>query len=181
MHFIVTIAKGYIITISTIIFILFFSNANAQNIPAYSFGSIGNAGDLKLNFSGAIYLQTKACISVENGIKIFQENEDGIFTNYCEAIKMKEELIQLMANPNPISTYTYIKFKDLFLIEKEETVTLQLVNARGGIVNEYSTKLSVLNYGYKLQFSDILYNGIYFLKASTPTKIFKTLSIIKNK
>ena len=181
MNFIVTIAKGYIITISTIIIILIASRANSQNIRAYSFGSIGNAGGLKTTYSGSIYFQSSACILITNGIKTFQESEDGSFTNYCEAISLKDEPIPLNANPNPISTYTYIKFKDIFLIQKEETVLLQLVNTHGSIVNEYKTNLSMLNYGYKIQLNDRLQNGVYFIKASTPTKLFKTLRIIKNK
>lgn len=180
MHFIITIAKRYKI-ISGIIFMLLSTNIYSQNIRAYSFGSIGNAGGLKSTYSGSIYFQSSACILITNGIKTFQESEDGNFTNYCEAIILKDELIPLTANPNPVSTNTFIKFKDIFLIEKEETVLLQLVNARGSIVNEYLTKLSTLNYGYKIQLNDRLQNGVYFLKASTPTKLFKTLRIIKNK
>lgn len=180
MYFIITIAKRYFI-ISSMIFMLISTQTYSQNIRAYSFGSIGNAGGLNSTYSGSIYFQSSACILITNGIKTYLKNEDGKFTNYCEAIILKEELISLIANPNPFSTYTFIKFKEIYLIEKEETVILQLFNARGNIVNEYSTMLSTLNYGYKIQLNDRLQNGVYFLKASTPTKLFKTLRIIKNK
>ena len=121
MHFIITIAKRYKI-IPGIIFMLLSTNIYSQNIRAYSFGSIGNAGDIKNTFSGSIYFQSSACILITNGIKTFQESEDGNFTNYCEAIILKDELIPLTANPNPVSTNTFIKFKDVFLIEKEEAL-----------------------------------------------------------
>jgi hypothetical protein len=46
------------------------TNIYSQNIRAYSFGSIGNAADIKNSFSGYIYFQSSACILIENGIKI---------------------------------------------------------------------------------------------------------------
>jgi hypothetical protein len=69
MDFIITIAKRYKI-IPGIIFMLLSTNIYSQNIRAYSFGSIGNAADIKNSFSGYIYFQSSACILIENGIKI---------------------------------------------------------------------------------------------------------------
>ena len=181
MHFIITIAKGYIVFILFVLFNMIYSTAHSQSIRAYSFGSIGNAGSIKPMFSGSFYLQSSACILVENGIKVFQESKDGNFTNYCETTIFKKELISLIANPNPVSTYTYIKFKEVFLIEQEEKVSMQIINSHGIVVNEYSTTLSALNYGFKLQLNDRLNNGVYFLKLNTPNKLFKTLTLIKNK
>lgn len=176
-----TIIKRLKVLITCMLFFLLQNISYAQTISAYSFGSIGNMGDTLRKYSGSVNVQGNACVSIVNGIKTFQEIKYGAFTNYCEATVFKNELIALTASPNPISTYTFLKLKEAFLIDIDEPASIQIVDSHGRIIKEFSTTLSLLNYGFKIELNDPSLEGAYFATASSPTKQFKPLTLIKNK
>lgn len=168
--------------IASCIFLLFATGASCQNITAFSFGSIGNTGDKKPGFSGIVSFQNTACISMSSGLPTLMPANTGMFINYCEVQIPRNDLpLELTASPNPMTTYANIRLVDPLRIINDEQVLLRIFNSYGNVVNEFTTMLSNLNMGYQLQFTNPMNNGVYFLKATSPTTIFKPITLIKQK
>ena len=167
---------------SCCLFMLFATTSYSQNITAFSFGSIGNIGDKKPSFSGTINFQNIACISMSSGLPALMPTNKGMFINYCEVqIPISALLLELTASPNPMNTYANIKLAVPLKIINDEQVLIRIFNSYGNVVNEFTTMLSNLNMGYQLQFTNPMNNGIYFLKATSQTSIFKPITLIKQK
>jgi len=169
------------LTISSF-FLLLVTCAFCQNITAFSFGTAGNIGDKKTAFSGIISFQNIACISMASGLPTLLPSNTGMFINYCEVkIPYSDLPLELSASPNPMSTYANIRLTTPINIINDENVLIRIFNSYGNVVNEFTTMLSSLNTGYQLQFTNPMNNGIYFLKATAPTTIFKPITLIKQK
>jgi hypothetical protein len=154
-------------------------NSYTQSITSYSFGSIGNTGDQSPRYTGSIDIQGSECFMLTSGVAVLLEKNSGEYVNNCEVNSVLLNTLSLTANPNPISTFTYIKFTKQHYFQNDEKVFLQLFNQKGYIVQQYTTNLSQLNNGFELQLSNILNNGVYFLKATNSNRIFKTLTLLK--
>lgn len=150
-----------------------------QSISAFSFGSIGNIGDVNPKFSGAVNIQGVACFELSNGVKTLQEKNTGEYLNHCEAAIAMNDLLTLTASPNPFQTSTNIKLSQPIYLVNDERVLLQLFNRMGDLVHEYPILLSQLINGSSFQLNVFLKNDLYFLKASSPNRLFKPLSLLK--
>ncbi len=177
-----TINSVKVAMVSCCLFMLFETTTYSQNITAFSFGAIGNIGEKKPGFSGTINFQNIACISMSSGLPALMPGKNGMFINYCEVQIPSSELpLELTASPNPLSTYANIKLAVPLKIVNDEQVLIRIFNSYGNVVNEFTTMLSNLNMGYQMQFTNPMNNGIYFLKATSPTSIFKPITLIKQK
>jgi hypothetical protein len=151
----------------------------AQIITAYSFGIIGNLGDKSPQYSNSVDIQGSECFIIASGIKTLFETSKGEYINTCEVDASKINMLTLNAYPNPISTLTHIKFSKQQYITNDEKVLIQLFNQKGNLVQQSTINLSQLNSGFDFQLDNILNNGVYFLKASNPNKVFKILTLLK--
>lgn len=154
-------------------------NCFAQSITAYSFGFIGNTGNVSPQFSGTIDIQGSECFVLATGVKTLLEMGAGEYMNNCEVNASVYDLLTITANPNPITVYANIKLNRRQYFLNDEKVQLQLFNQKGYLVQQTTINLSQLNNGFDFQLNNILNNGIYFLKASNPNRLFKTLTLLK--
>lgn len=167
--------------IRLIVFITFLiaQQTSAQGITMYTFGSIGDIGNHNPIYTGSIEMQGSECFMIKNGVAVMLEKNQGAYFNSCEVNPSIFDVLSISAYPNPISTYTRLKLTKQQFILNDEKVQLQLFNQKGYLIQQTTINLSQLNNGFDFEIRNVLNNGIYFFKAFSPSRIYKTLTLLK--
>lgn len=159
----------------TIFCILFSSTVFTQLHTTYTMGIISSSTKNSVN-TNPITLAGFNCIKVNSGLSKFLSSNNGVFFNEC-IVNLNYIKLNIQVAPNPVNTFTIIKFKDK--ISFENNFKLTVVNEIGSVMKvENITQDNFLYGGYKLYFTDYP-TGFYFINISS-NKIFESFKILKN-
>ncbi len=160
----------------TIISLCFCFCANAQINISYSLGSIG--GNMKTStYSSPILINGENCIKVTNSISKFSTSKKGDFYSTCSVnIDFTNTQIMLALAPNPVNTYTIVKYTGK--LPNDSKFSVMVYNNTGQPVYATETTQQQLLSGLRLSLSSLV-TGIYFVEVSS-SSILTTIKFLKN-
>lgn len=158
----------------TIFFVFLFGLAKSQISIGYSIGVFGE--NLKIdNYSNPLAINSITCIQVANGVSKFLISGKGVYLNAC-ALKETDIKLNILVAPNPVTEYTILKFGSK--LQNQERFNIQLYNASGQLMQNYTTTQSQLLSGFRITTSSLA-QGIYFIKVFS-SSVNEVIKIIKN-
>jgi hypothetical protein len=162
-------------------FILFFNikHAKAQLTTSYAMGGLSFNSDLT-SYSGAIVFNGRSsCLSVSNGAATYYPTNNRTSLDKFE-IACKQSgpkgVFELSAYPNPTSYNTVVMAKGEYNFN--EKYSLDILDARGRLIQSYSGYLSAFQQGLVLPMHDLA-GGTYFVNIRTEfsKKNFKVIKV----
>jgi hypothetical protein len=145
--------------IASILIFLLSPNLSGQNSMSYTIGFVVSTADQSMN-TGAYVMSGKNCITISNGLSTFMPIVEGVYDDNC-LVKMDFAKVTVSIRPNPIDTYTIIKFNAPKT--SDNIIKLMLFNEIGKLVQVNEVlQSSFYGNGYKC----ILPNhasGVYYL------------------
>jgi hypothetical protein len=148
---------------------------------SYSIGCIGNTNQKNQVFSSTVIIDGKACFTLSNGIKAFENGKPGLFISDCERLALlnsplfSTRMISIQAYPNPV--ISGVTIRSIEPLKITDNVYVAIFSAGGRKMWGIVTRPNHLYEGIKANMGG-WGKGVYFIKVLSK-KIYAEFKLIK--
>lgn len=151
--------------------------ASAQITGKFVIGGFGNMGSTEMTYSAPAIFESAKCLEISNGIKIFLDSKQGLFSLTCPEAQALE--LQVLAYPIPVTDYLNIKVLNAQNLTNETAYYLHVTDFTGKIMQVVKTDLSALINGARIPVGNLI-QGNYIVSLLSSNARLQSIKFIKN-